>query len=92
VNERIQQLAEQAEEEAYVEYAKKETGYTFQQLFLNKFVELIKQAIYNVVKEELMDDAIINAQSDTVIREYLKGRKGGTEEALYDIKNFGVEQ
>lgn len=92
MNERIQQLAEQAEEEAYVEYAKKETGYTFQQLFLNKFVELIKQAIYNVVKEELMDDAIINAQSDTVIREYLKGRKGGTEEALYDIKNFGVEQ
>lgn len=92
MNERIQQLAEQAEEEAYVEYAKKETGYTFQQLFLNKFVELIKQAIYNVVKEELMGDAIINAQSDTVIREYLKGRKGGTEEALYDIKNFGVEQ
>lgn len=91
MNERIQQLAEQAEEEAYVEYAKKETGYTFQQLFLNKFVELIKQAIYNVVKEELMDDAIINAQSDTVIREYLKGRNGGTEEALYDIKNFGVE-
>jgi len=41
MNERIQQLAEQAEEETYVEYAKKETGYSFQQLFLNKFAELI---------------------------------------------------
>ena len=92
MNERIQQLAEQAEEEAYVEYAKKETGYTFQQLFLNKFVELIKQAIYDDVKEELMDDAIINAEPDRVSREYLKGCNGGTVDALYHIKNFGAEQ
>lgn len=92
MNERIQQLAEQAEEEAYVEYAKKETGYTFQQIFLNKFVELIKQAIYDDVKEELMDDAIINAEPDRVSREYLKGCNGGTVDALYHIKNFGAEQ
>lgn len=50
MNERIQQLAEQAEEEAYAEYAKKETGYTFQQLFLNKFVELIVKDCAEYVK------------------------------------------
>jgi len=90
MNERIHQLAEQAEEETYVEYAKKETGYSFQQLFLNKFAELIKQAIYDDVKEGLIDDAIINDEPDTVIREYLKGCNGGTVDALYHIKNFGA--
>lgn len=92
MNERIQHLVEQAEEYAYVEYAKKETGYTFQQLFLNKFVELIKQAIYNDVKEDLMEDASIKAEPDRLSREYLKGCKGGTVDALYHINNFGVEE
>ena len=92
MNERIQHLVEQAEEYAYVEYAKKETGYTFQQLFLNKFVELIKQAIYNDVKEDLMEDASINAEPDRLSREYLKGCNGGTVDALYHINNFGVEE
>jgi hypothetical protein len=92
MNERIQHLVEQAKELAYVEYAKKETGYTFQQLFLNKFVELIKQAIYNDVKEDLMEDASINAEPDRLSREYLKGCNGGTVDALYHINNFGVEE
>ena len=92
MNERIQHLVEQAEEYAYVEYAKKETGYTFQQLFLNKFVELIKQAIYNDVKEDLMEYASIKAEPDRLSREYLKGCNGGTVEALYHINNFGVEE
>lgn len=56
-----------------------------------KFAELIKQAIYDVVKEELIDDAIINEESDPLAREYLKGCNGGTVDALCHIKNFGVE-
>ena len=57
---------------------------------MEKFVELIKQAIYDDVKEELIDDAIINEEPE-VSREFLKGCNGGTVDALYHIKNFGVE-
>lgn len=76
-----------------LEYEAGKKGVEFNEEALNKFVELIKQAIYDDVKEDVMDDATINAQSsDIVIREYLKGRNGGVEDALYAIKNFGVEQ
>lgn len=76
-----------------VEYESGKKGIEFNEEALNKFVELIKQAIYDAVKEDVMDDATINAQSsDIVIREYLNGRNEGTVDALYHIKNFGVEQ
>jgi hypothetical protein len=74
-----------------VEYESGKKGVEFTEEALNKFVELIKQAIYNDVKEELMEDAIINAEPDRVSREYLKGYNGGTVDALYHINNFGVE-
>lgn len=75
-----------------VEYESGKKGVEFNEEALNKFVELIKQAIYDDVKEDVMDDATINALSAIVIREYLEGRNGGIEDALYVIKNFGVEQ
>lgn len=68
-----------------VEYESGKKGVEFNEEALNKFVELIKQAIYDAVKEDVMDDATINALSAIVIREYL-------EDALYVIKNFGVEE
>ena len=58
---------------------------------MEKFVELIKQAIYDDVKEELIDDAIINEGPDRVSREYLKGCNGGVVDALCHIKNFGLD-
>lgn len=54
-----------------------------------KYAELLIDAIYNEVKEELMEDAIINEEPDRVIREYLKGCNGGVVDCLIRIKNFG---
>lgn len=87
MNERIKLLAEQAEG------TKKHVPavWQFYDHELEKFVELIKQAIYDDVKEELINDAIINEEPDRLSREYLKGCNGGTVDALCHIKNFGVE-
>lgn len=41
MNERIKELAEQAEDYSYTEYAKKQTGYTREDFFKSKFAELI---------------------------------------------------
>ena len=58
---------------------------------LEKFAEALKQAIYDEVKEELVDDADIADEHDPMVREYLKGCNGGTVDALYKIKNFGTD-
>ena len=81
MNERIKELYRQSMTDGYL-------GKAFDP---EKFVELIKQAIYDDVKEELIDDAIINEEPDRLSREYLKGCNGGTIDALCHIKNFGVE-
>lgn len=81
MNERIRELYRQSMTDGYL-------GKAFDP---EKFVELIKQAIYNDVKEELMDDATINEEPDRVIRGYLKGCNGGIVDALCHIKNFGME-
>lgn len=57
-----------------------------------KLTELIKQAIYNDVKEELIDGVDIATEQDPLAREYLKGCNGGTVDALYHIKQFGVDE
>jgi hypothetical protein len=56
-----------------------------------KFAELLKQAIYNQVKEELIPDALISAEPDSVTREFFKGCNGGIVDALCHIQNFGVD-
>jgi hypothetical protein len=56
-----------------------------------KFAELLKQAIYDQVKQELIDDADIDTTTDPLAREYLKGCNGGTVDALCHIQNFGVD-
>jgi hypothetical protein len=56
-----------------------------------KFAELLKQVIYDQVKQELIDDADIDATTDPLAREYLKGCNGGTVDALCHIQNFGVD-
>jgi hypothetical protein len=58
---------------------------------LEKFAEALKQAIYDEVKEELVDDADIADVHDPMMREYLKGCNGGTVNALCKIKNFGLD-
>jgi hypothetical protein len=56
-----------------------------------KLVELVKQAIYDRVKEDIIPDDII-AEENSQLQEYLKGCNGGTVDALCHIKNFGVEE
>ncbi len=87
MNEQIKQLAKQS---GYME-----DGFGFGHWDMpefQKFVELFKQAIYDQVKEELIDDSLINIEPDSLSREYLKGCNGGTVDALIHIRNFGVEE
>jgi len=82
MNERIKELALQAGAQGIV-------NRDF--IDVEKFAELLKQAIYDQVKQELIDDADIDATADPLAREYLKGCNGGTVDALCHIQNFGVE-
>lgn len=59
---------------------------------LERLVELIKTAIYDSVKEELIDDSTLNQEENPLLREYLKGCNGGTVDALCHIKNFGMDE
>lgn len=58
----------------------------------NRFAELLMQAIYDEIKEELIPDELVNIEPDSLNRQYLKGCNGGVTDALYIIKNFGVEE
>ena len=90
MNEQIRELAEQAKK--YSMNQLNETGelHKYYDVYFEKFAELLKQAIYDRVKEELIPDEII-AQEPEQFREYLKGCNGGTVDALCHIKNFGVD-
>jgi hypothetical protein len=81
MNERIRELYRQSQTDGYF-------GKAFDP---EKFVELIKQAIYDDVKEELIEDELINIEPDRMSREYLKGCNGGIVDALTHIKNFGKD-
>lgn len=90
MNERICELAEQAGFQSIVrgdhivfDISTKEN--------LKEFAELIKQSIYDKVKEELIPDDII-AEEQVHHQEYLKGCNAGIVDALCHIKQFGVEE
>jgi len=90
MNERIRQLADEAGVKYSLWVGSKPAAYmTYDEL--EKFAELLKQAIYDQVKQELIDDADIDATTDPLAREYLKGCNGGTVDALCHIQNFGVD-
>ena len=82
MNERIKKLYYQSHTDGYF-------GKAFDP---EKFVELIKQAIYDDVKQDLIEDAEINIEPDSLQRQYLKGCDGGITDALYRIKMFGVDE
>ena len=83
MNQQIRELADQAR---FV----KTSEYPSQDEVFEKFAELLKQAIYDRVKEELIPDEII-AREPEQFQEYLKGCNGGTVDALLHIRNFGVD-
>lgn len=90
MNRKIRELAEQAGFQSIVrgdhnvfDISTKEN--------LKDFAELIKQSIYDKVKEELIPDDII-AEEQVHHQEYLKGCNAGIVDALCYIKQFGVEE
>ena len=90
MNQKIRELAEQAGFQSIVrgdhivfDISTKEN--------LKEFAELIKQSIYDKVKEELIPDDII-AEEQVHHQEYLKGCNAGIVDALCHIKQFGVDE
>lgn len=81
MNERIRELYRQAHTDGFF-------GMAFDP---EKFAELILQAVYDDVKEELVEEELINIEPDRMSREYLKGCNGGVIDALIHIKNFGKD-
>ena len=85
MNDRIKELAVKA---GFVDKGSNHTAYmSFDH---ENFAELIKHAIYDRVKEELIPDDII-AEEQVHHQEYLRGCNAGTVDALCHIKNFGVD-
>lgn len=94
MNERIRQLLKQAELDVILNQHASEYGNGYMENTpypeIEKFAELIKQAIYDKVKEELIEDEVIDSEP-AYFRKYLKGCNSGIVDALCIIKNFGVE-
>ena len=90
MNQKIRELAEQADL-----YARSDNSSmlfeNFQKRYTEKLVELIKQSIYDNVKEELIPDDII-AEEQVHHQEYLRGCNAGIVDALCHIKQFCVEE
>lgn len=55
-----------------------------------KFVELIKESIYEKIRGELIPEDIIEDEPPEW-REYLKGGNAGVIDSLAHVKNFGVD-
>lgn len=55
-----------------------------------KFVELIKQSIYEKIRDELIPEDLIEDEPPEW-REYLKGGNAGVIDSLFHIKNFGID-
>lgn len=56
-----------------------------------RFAQLLQQAIYDEIKQELIPEELIDAEAKIEDRFYLRGCNGGIVDALTIVKNFGVE-
>lgn len=84
MNERIRQLAQQAgyEKDGFG------TGHWDMPEF-KKFVYLFQEALKDDLREEIIEDSIIDEQRDIEDRCYLRGSNGGIVDAMCIIQNFG---
>lgn len=95
MNERIRELAEQAgittnlDTDFYEKDMNKWIDY-----FSEKFAELIIAECKQVSLNEIVRDSDIDAHSDPLLREYLKGNNGGVVDSIVAIQQhfFGVEE
>ena len=64
-----------------------------QDVFHNKFAELIVRECMKEAWEEIVDDEDIAAETDPQIREYLTGQNQGIVDAVIRFRNhFGVKE
>lgn len=90
MNERIRELAAQAEE---VVFSAPSSGRTTKQINLEKFAELIVRECINQVLEEKVSEDWIDKEDDIEDRCYLRGNNDGIVDAVIRIKqHFGVEE
>lgn len=95
MNERIRELAEQAgittnlDTDFYEKDMNKWIDY-----FSEKFAELIIAECKQASLNEIVRDSDIDAHSDPLLREYLKGNNGGVVDSIVAIQQhfFGVEE
>lgn len=74
--------------ELYKQAAGREWRYDFDPDLAQEFARLMVQAIYDEVKEELVDDSLVYIEPDSLMRQYLKGCNGGITDALHRIGTF----
>ena len=90
MNERIRELAEQAENYAYSVAV---GGDECQEAYTKKFAELIVRECIEKALEERVNEDLIDQEHDIEDRCYLRGSNGGIIDAVCAIKqHFGVEE
>ncbi len=89
MNERIKELAEQAG----ISFVPNSRPISIMGLAneLEEFAQLLKEAIYDEVMEELLDEVDVEEEKNPESRAYLRGCNGGLVDALCIIRNFGVD-
>jgi hypothetical protein len=91
MNERIRQLAEQAKDHA--DYYAMLSGEPEQEIFTEKFAELIVRECMKESMDEIVADEDLATETDPLIREYLLGNNQGIVDAVVRFRNhFGVEE
>ena len=70
MNERIKELAVQAEEYSYKEYAKRETGYTREDFFTKKFAELIVRECAKVAFNDWCDGTNEGSSEQAILKHF----------------------
>ena len=89
MNERIKELALQA---GYAPLPGFDFANDLQEVFLQKFAELIVQECVRVALKERVDESDIYSESNPLVFEYLKGNNAGVIDAACAIRqHFGVE-
>jgi hypothetical protein len=86
MNERIRELAERAG------YQKDSFGFGHWDMpEFHNFVRLFQEEIKNDLRNELIPNDIIDAETDIEDRCYLRGSNGGIVDAMCIVQNFGEE-
>lgn len=84
MNERIINIAKQAG------YKKDSFGFGHWDMpEFHNFVRLFQEEIKNELRNEIIDDDIIDAELDIEDRCYLRGSNGGIVDAMCIVQNFG---